>query len=72
MVWHGVRVAKSGKSGEAKSLFIRQNTGKTPVKVALYMWAERECPAYFIRDFAFSSTFPIPWNREKQGLKHFY
>ncbi len=38
MVWHGVRVAKNGKSGEAKSLFIRQIQGKT-VKVALCMWA---------------------------------
>ena len=46
MVGRGVRVAKNGKSGEAKSLFIRQIQGKT-AKVALYMWAKAECPRLF-------------------------
>ena len=37
MVGHGVRTAKGGQSGEAKSLFIRQNTGKNRKICPLYV-----------------------------------
>ena len=37
MVGRGGRVAKNGKSGEAKSLFIRKNTGKNRKSCPLYV-----------------------------------
>ena len=37
MVGQGAGTAKGGKSGEAKSLFIRQNTGKNRKSCPLYV-----------------------------------
>ena len=43
------------------------------MKVALlYVGGKVSAPLILYGGFAFAYTFPIPWNREKQGLKHFY
>ena len=68
MVGHGVRTAKGGKSGEVKSLFIRQNTGKNRKSCPLYVGGKVSAPLILYGGFVFAYTFPTPWNREKQGL----
>ncbi len=69
---YGVRTAKGGKRGKVKSLFIRQNTGKNRKICPLYVGGKVSAPLILYGGFAFAYTFPIPWNREKQGLKYFY
>ena len=49
MVGHSVGTAKGGKSGKAKSLFIRQNTGKNRKIFPFLCVLKSEYPACFIR-----------------------
>ena len=69
MVGHGVRTAKGGKSGEAKSLFIRQNTGKNHESCPFVCGRESECPAYFIRRICLCIYIPYPLEQGKTGIK---
>ena len=72
MVGHGVRTAKGGKSGEVKSLFIRQEIGKKRKSCPLYVGGKVSAPLILYGGFVFAYTFPTRWNRERTGIKRAY